>query len=221
MRSSIKHSTLLISVLLLVATYLIIRWIPSRSNIDVLENRLVGLPMKIGGFVGKVIPMSKSVADELNTDGYVFRQYADDQGRKISLYIGYYGTKKGGRTGHNPNACYPSQGWAILENRRVRLQVPIGANSKIITVNEMLVRTSAEERIVYHWYQSNRSDVLDSGISANLHRFKNMLLYGRNDGAFVRVSSQVMDNEESTRTMLKSFIRTLFPLLVKNWPREQ
>ena len=215
-----QYSTQLVSLSLLVAALFLSQWIPTRSNVRVIQNGLVNLPYHIDGFIGQRIPMEKSVERELNTDGYIFRNYINSRGWRVNLYIGYYGTKKGGRTGHNPNACYPSQGWAILEERRVKLEVPVGGNLETITVNEMLVKNQTSKLLVYHWYQSDKDDVLESGIAANLHRFKTMILYGRNEGAFIRVSGEVMGDEDTTRGVLRGFIKALFPHLVTNWPRE-
>ncbi len=165
--------------------------------------------------------MEKSVEKELNTDGYVFRDYINSEGRRVNLYIGYYGTQKGGRTGHNPNACYPSQGWAIIEERRVNLEVPVGSYLQSITINEMLVKKQTVKLLVYHWYQSDKDDVLESGIAANIHRLKTLILYGRNEGAFIRVSGEVIGDKDTTRRILRGFIKDLFPYLVTNWPREE
>jgi len=49
----------------------------------------------------------------LETISNVYRRYADADGRVIQLYIGYYGTAKGGRPSHVPQYCYTGHGYSI------------------------------------------------------------------------------------------------------------
>ncbi len=99
---------------LFVALGLII-YLSGRSMPEVVEKRLLDLPYTIGPWVGKEFSLDKLIINELDTDVYVARNYMNEN-YLITLYIGYYGTKKGGRTGHNPNSCYPSSGWSIFSD---------------------------------------------------------------------------------------------------------
>ena len=114
----IKYKTFMVSFLCLLVAYGFVIKLNSSMDVEVVEKRIDKFPYRIGDYVGADIKMQNSVIKELNTDAYIFRKYFYKQNEEITLYIGYYGTKKGGRTGHNPNACYPAGGWAILKNSK-------------------------------------------------------------------------------------------------------
>lgn len=166
------------------------------------------------------ITMQDSVIKELDTDAFIYREYENDKSQKIILYIGYYGTKKGGRTGHNPYGCYPGGGWSIIEDSNVSLPIIIKGKKREVTLNSLLVKKGSYNELVYFWYQSSGDEVLSSGIGMNIHRFKSRLFYHRNDGAFVRVSTPVGNNLAETEKRIKTFIQNLIPMLEQYWPVE-
>lgn len=203
----------LISLIVLLITLGSVVYISGRPLPKVVEKKLNSLPYAIGPWEGKDFSFDRLVIDELDTDDRISRNYIHkNNGYLITLYIGYYGTKKGGRTGHNPNACYPSSGWEIVSDT---------ANS--ITedydeVNRMLVQKGSVSQIVYHWYQ-DEDKIIQSGIEQNINRFINKLRYNRDDGAFVRISIDGIN--EGSEAALKQFGNLLIPLISENWPIEE
>jgi len=194
--------------------------IPSGQNVEVIEKNLDKLPYRIGNYIGMDMKMEDGVVKELDTDVYIFRRYVKEQDEEITLYIGYYGTRKGGRTGHNPNACYPGGGWAIIDESRAKVPVLFDGKDRMITVNLLKVKKGNITQLVCHWYQSSGDKVLSSGIGQNLQRFKTKILYNRDDGAFIRVSAPVTQSLSYSKNRLDSFIKKLYPLIVKYWPEE-
>jgi hypothetical protein len=100
-----------ISFVILLAAITSIFLISRRGEPVVVKTNLENLPMEIAGYKATDVFFSKAVYDELNADKHVYRHYRSSDGQQVDLYIGYYGTAKGGRTGHNPYACLPSSGW--------------------------------------------------------------------------------------------------------------
>lgn len=221
MQVMIQFRTFIVSCVCMLTALVIVQRIHSGSNVEVIEQNMDKFPYKIGDYIGIDIPMEASVIKELNTDVSVFRRYVNEQGERITLYIGYYGTKKGGRTGHSPGGCYPGSGWAILDETDVEVPVDLNGNEKMIPLNALQVTKGVVRECVYHWYQSNGDKVLSSGIAQNFHRFKGKILYNRNDGAFIRVSVSVTQSLSYTKNKLKSFVKEIYPLIVKYWPEER
>lgn len=160
-----------------------------------------------------------SIYKELNADKHVYRHYRDDDGKQIDLYIGYYGTAKGGRTGHNPYACLPGAGWGIIEANQGSLKTNNYPNG--VPINYVLARKGETYESVLHWYQSAGDKVLSTGIQQNIQRFVGRVFYNRNDGAFVRVS--VFTNQkglEEANLLAKSFAEKILHLLPDYWPVE-
>jgi EpsI family protein len=208
------------SVCLLIALGLV-QSIHSGHNVEVVEKNMDKFPYEIGYYRGTDIEMNNEVVNELNTDVYIFRRYVEEQGGEITLYIGYYGTRKGGRTGHNPNACYPGSGWSILRQSKKDVSVSVDGETRSIRVNSMEVASRGDlNRLVYHWYQSQGGVVLSSGIDQNMHRFKTRLYHNRNDGAFIRISSPITESFNYTEKRIQEFMKQIFPLIIDQWPKE-
>ena len=96
-----------ISLLLMVATLAVVQKMHTGTDVVVLKKNLDKLPYTINGMQGVDIPMDTAVVEELDTDVYLFRNYMSKDDRVINVYIGYYGTQKGGRSNHSPEGCYP------------------------------------------------------------------------------------------------------------------
>jgi EpsI family protein len=209
-----------ISLVILLATITGIFLISKRGEPTVVATNLENLPMEINGYTATEDFFSEAVYKELNADKHIYRHYRAPSGDQVDLYIGYYGTAKGGRTGHNPYACLPGAGWGIIESGKIRLKSEYYSNGT--RVNYILARKGDVYETVFHWYQSAGYKILDSGIEQNLRRFLGRILHNRNDGAFVRVSSfSNMNQLVHTKSAVKSFSIQVLELLPKYWPVEK
>ena len=213
--------TFWISLILMVATIAIVHKMHIGKDIIVWKKNLDKLPYTIDGMSGVDILMEKSVIKELDPDVYVFRNYTSADGRIINVYIGYYGTQKGGRSAHNPEGCYPGAGWSILGESMTEVPVKQGGYKRDIKLNVLQVKRGNVNQLVYHWYQTERDTVIVNGVQQNINRFKNRLLHNRDDGAFIRISEDNNDNEVKTKKDIEDFIQQLFPLVVQYWPLEK
>ena len=209
------------SCLLLLISIFTVHFLLVRPSVIVVEKGLDRLPLHFEEYSGKDVKMAGNVVSELDTDVYVFRNF-NHKNLDILFYIGYYGTAKGGRTGHNPNVCYPSSGFAILDEKKVTIPV-LFSNAKVSgeVVTRLLVKKNDEQQLVYHWYQSAGNDILAGGIKMNMHRFKTLLLKNRNDGAFVRISAEVNESLPKTESALLAFAKKIIPMIEHYWPIEK
>ena len=209
-----------ISLIILLSTIVLVALIARRGEPVVVKTNLKNLPMEIAGFKATEDFFSDAVYKELNADKHVYRHYRADDGTQVDLYIGYYGTAKGGRTGHNPYACLPGAGWGIIDSRKVKVTSKYYADGA--DINYVLARKGENYESVLHWYQSAGSKVLSTGIQQNIERFKGRIFYNRNDGAFVRVS--VFTGEkgiEEANLLAKFFAEKVLDLIPNYWPIEQ
>ena len=207
------------TLLVLIASVCLTAAIAARGEPVVVKADLQKIPMQIGEY--KAIPgdLPSSVVKELNADAYLVRTYFGPQDRQIELYIGYYGTAKGGRTGHNPHACLPGAGWGILQSDPVEIEMP--TDGKTVKVLSILASRSDRKEMMLYWYQSNRAQVLIPGIEQNLQKFLGKLIRNRNDGADVQVTMPFQESDLAQATAdLKQFSGTIISFLAKNWPSE-
>jgi EpsI family protein len=197
---------------------LILGFLISKRGIPVVvETNLEKIPRKVAGYEGIEDSFPESVYRELNADRHIYRHYIDSDGVRIDLYIGYYGTAKGGRTGHNPYACFPGTGWGIIKTDKTNIRY----RNKKAPVNLMVAQKGNVYETVCHWYQSNKDKVLATGIQQNIQRFISRIKYNRDDGAFVRISMRSdKDNIELARKKTLQFATKIVSILPQYWPVE-
>jgi len=208
-----------ISIIIFLATIGVVAMTAFRGEPVVVKTNIENLPLEIAGIKGRESSLSDSVVKELNTDKYLYRHYRADNGNQVTLYIGYYGTKKGGRSTHNPYACLPGAGWGIVDSYGVRVRTkyyPDGAE-----VNYILAQKGDDYEIMLHWYQSAGTRVLATGIQRNIHRFIEKSLRNRNDGAFIQISTPAKEpNFEESKRSLIYFSEQLLNIMPEYWPVE-
>lgn len=187
-----------------------------RPRLEVDASPLAALPDRIAGYRGEEIPLEETVERVLLADANLQRVYVDPSGDVVWLYVGYYGTDRGGRPEHTPDECYPSGGWNVLAERRVDVDAPSG-----LRANEMVVEQLGQRRLVHFWYQTHRDLGLLGAFDHGLDRLLGRLFDGRGDGGLVRLSTPIeADDEAAARARLVAFGRELGPRLAEHWPRE-
>ncbi|NNL67776.1 MAG: EpsI family protein [Myxococcales bacterium] len=215
-RTDRRQALLLGIVLLAVGS---VAWsIQLRAPLEVDATPLDGLPRSIGPWRAIDIPLETGVEAILRADHNVQRVYAHPVGARIGLYVGYYGTERGGRPEHTPWVCYPNAGWSIDDHRTVELPQADG-----LRVNELEVQKDGNRALVHFWYRSFRSTGLLGGTDQVLDRFVGRLRHARSDGALVRLSTPLEADDDwlAARSRLASFVGPLDALLAEHWPDER
>jgi EpsI family protein len=189
----------------------------TQPQLEVDTGRLDTLPVRIGDWDGINIPVEATVEAVLQADHHVQRAYRHPSGEIIWSYIGYYGTRRGGRLEHVPRGCYTGAGWGIGDSRTVEVD-PVGG----LRVNEYHMRRDGEDRLVHYWYRSHRGTGFPGGIDFNLDRMLGRLLSGRADGAPMRVSTRFeTDDITGARGRLMAFASAFDQLVDSRWSVER
>lgn len=208
------------SLIILLVTIALVAFIAWRGEPVVIKTNLENIPMEIGGYRAEEDSFPDSVYEELNADKHVYRHYRDDSGREIDLYIGYYGTAKGGRTWHTPHGCLRAAGWVIIKSEKTRATPSYYSGG--VTLNCILARKGEDFLYLVHWYQSAGKKVFSTEFRENMGRLKGKILYRKNDGAFIQVSFLTKENGiEEARLMTKDFAEKLLNLMPNYWPVEE
>ena len=214
------NKSFIFSIIILLVTSAVVVVLTTRGTPSVVRTNLEKIPMNIVGYSAVEDFLSETVYEELNADKHVYRHYFSPAGQQIDLYIGYYGTAKGGRTPHNPYACLPSQGWAIIDTGKILVRTTYAPNG--IYINFMVSKNSGLYKYMVHWYQSAATKVLDSGFKQNIQRFLGKILHNRNDGAYIQISKITTEaNMEKEKKLISSFAEHVLNLLPGYWPEEQ
>lgn len=178
--------------------------------------RLHELPRTLGAWEGQEVPLDQSVESMLRADANLQRVYRHPTGALAWVYVGYYGTDRGGRPEHTPPTCYTAHGWRVGPARTVALDPERG-----LRANEMVVEREGTRRLVHFWYRSGERTGLLGGLGITLHRVRRRVAGGRGDGALVRVSTPLRAGERAeARSRLADFARRLDRALDGAWPRE-
>lgn len=187
-----------------------------RPPVQVNTSPLAHLPTQIGVWQSTEILMDSAIEQELQADFHIQRIYTTRFTEPLWLYVGYYGTDHGGRPKHTPRGCYTGAGWGIESSRIVDVD-----STSDLRANEYLVERRGERRLVHFWYRSHRRTGILGGLDQNIDRLLGRLLDDRADGALVRISTPIVqDDTTAARGRLLSFASLLDPLLEKHWPIE-
>lgn len=216
----ISNKTFGICLVCFFTTLVVVALLSIRPRPVIARTNIEYLPKEIAGYKGVDDTFPEAVNRELNADKQLYRHYMSSDGSQLDLYIGYYGTAKGGRTGHNPYACLPGAGWAIVDSQKVT--IPRLAPLTDAEVNYVRARRSGVNTVMIHWYQTAGTSVVSTGFQQNIERFRGRLIRNRNDGAFVQITTQVPDDQiEDAREKTQKYAGLILELLPVYWPVER
>lgn len=177
---------------------------------------LASFPVTIGRWRATEIPLDATVERILRADFHIQRAYHAAASEPVWLYIGYYGTARGGRPDHTPRGCYTGAGWGITESRTIEVDPVRG-----LRANEYHVERDGEHRLVLFWYRSHRGARLLGGFDQNVDRLIGRLFDRRADGALIRLSTRMPpEGDVAARGRLLAFANLIEPLLAAHWPEE-
>jgi EpsI family protein len=158
---------------------------------------------------------SEGVLRELGVSSYINRDYRDNEGYKLSLYLGYYEEQREGSMIHSPKHCMPGSGWNPVESEVVSINIP--GTDQSYKINRFLFQKGMDKIIMYYWYQGRNRVVANEYIDRFLLIVDSIFRH-RSEGALVRVigpSDPSSNNEEKQ----EQFIENLFPILQQHLPQ--
>ena len=207
-----RQASLLLVVLVLsgsLAWWLSFR--PARA-LDAAE--LAELPARLNDWQAVDIAMDEEVTRMLRADANVQRAYYHPHGYAVFVYVGYYGTERGGVPEHTPDVCYPAQGWRIVRGEDIRIGGRDGLSAR-----EFVVEKEGETRLVHFWYRTREATGITSTLALQLRQFWRRLASNRGDGALVRLSTDVLDGDlRGARGKLLAMDRAVDEALSGVWP---
>lgn len=211
-----RISRLIVSCGLLLAAFLFLQ-VRSYGDLAPANKPLRDFPSSIAGWQAREFsPFDDKSLHILKLNDYTNLRFVGPQGQSLWLYIGYWSSQRKGAQIHSPKNCLPGSGWEPVEDSKIT--VPLGPPYSPITINSYLLQRDRERQLVLYWYQS-RGTVSAAELSAKIQMVKNSLLYGRSDGAIVRVISPVHGSVAETTEMLVRYVQGLYPVLLEFLPQ--
>lgn len=167
---------------------------------------LAKVPSTIGAWRGQdQPPFDAETLRILAADDYLNRVYVDGDGHAAGLYVAFYASQQAGESIHSPLHCLPGNGWQPVSTSRVTLS----AGGQPVTINRMLVQKSAMRQVVLYWF-AGRGRTVASEYANKLWLVWDGLRYGRSEGALVRVTTPVGDDERRAEANATSFLEMTF-----------
>jgi EpsI family protein len=125
------------------------------------------------------------VLELISPDAHTLRLYTGDRGAAVWAYLAFY-SGTGPKGAHDPEVCYPAQGWDIsaLRNREVTL-----ADGKSLAGKLLAANLGAQEELVLYWFQPAGRWPRRPPMELALRGID--VLEGRSRYAFVRLSTRI------------------------------
>lgn len=135
------------------------------------------------------------------------RTYVSKSGYRIMLSVPYGANQSDGLAAHDPQGCYPAQGFQIMSTSKDVLQTEQG----LLPIRRMEARSGARHEMVSYWFT-----VGEHAVNSDWERKKRQLHYALRreipDGLLVRVSS--IDNDSADAyAVQQEFIQSLLRVL--------
>jgi EpsI family protein len=155
------------------------------------------------------IHIQEEIVKVLELDDYLYNYY--QQGTDVvSLYIGYYYSKKKLGASHSPLVCIPGSGWKISNLRKIR-RANEGTKKFPEEISVMRIEKGENKELVVYWFQSYdraTSDTFRQKITTLIQKIRK----GNEANAFVRVTVPIRDDgEKEAYDVAKKFILAFYP----------
>ena len=175
-----------------------------------------GFPTQVGSFtMTGSSEFSEEVVQELGVDNYINRNYRDNDGYKLSLYLGYYEEQREGSMIHSPKHCMPGSGWNPVESSVVSISVS-GSNQSY-KVNRILFQKGMDKIIMHYWYQG-RNRIVANEYFDRFFIIVDSIFRHRSEGSLVRVIGP-WDSSRSYEKKQGQFVASLFHILQQTLPQ--
>ncbi len=157
-RSATTFSACMLACALLIVSGVVYRVVAARlDRLDdsfVLPVPLKNIPLEIGDWQGRDVPLSESVLKVAGNDDYINRFYrSDSAGQWANVYIAYTATPST-MLGHWPQVCYPANGWENVTSDEIVIKCEAGTEVPAL-IHRFQKPQSASEVVVLNFYVLN------------------------------------------------------------------
>lgn len=172
--------------------------VKQRNAIDQLD--INSLPLQIGDWQGKDLPMEEESYRILETRNIVLREYKNREGKKINLYIAYSETNRS--VFHPPEVCMMGSGVAIVDKDIAYVDI----GNKKIKVNKIYTAKDNYRGLALYCYKTG-STYTEDFYRQQIYFSLGQLLGKQKGGAMIRVSCALSNDEEGDAKTLEVFFK--------------
>jgi EpsI family protein len=183
-----------------------------------MHRALASFPRTIGARQGQDVRIDPRFVDTLKADDMLTRAYNGADLPTIWFYVAYFQSQRQGQTIHSPKNCLPGSGWTPVSNSRETIELNDGT---AVNLNRFIVQNGLDRQLVLYWYESHGRTVA-SEYKARMDMVVDAIKLNRTDGALVRVSLPMEDNDPSGAVAEKTareFVGQIHPMLKEYIPQ--
>jgi exosortase D (VPLPA-CTERM-specific) len=185
--------------------------LPEREAPRITREPLAMLPETLGDWSLSATQMLDTrIERALRADDYIGAvfQHAGG-GPSAEIFIAWYVDQTSGGI-HSPEVCLPGGGWEMAQLTRTDAGRIVGQPGSL-PINRAVIQKGEERLLVYYWFEQYGGRTA-SDLVAKFEVLKNAALYGRTDGALVRVLTPIARGE--TERMAEARLQSLVAPLV-------
>ncbi len=154
--------------------------------------------------------MSDNQLALLEPDAYFVRRYTAPGRTPILAYVAMYGGRASyGKGAHDPEVCYPAQGWEIVGSRSVDVALP---KRETLRVKMLDAQHLNARETVFYWFQPAERWPASAAVE-QLMRIVDAVV-GRPQYAFVRLSAPGVAGPDTARDLAEFATRIAWPVRV-------
>ena len=133
----------------------------------------------------------------------------------VSLFSAFYHKQTAGSGIHAPEVCLPVGGWEIFSFDTAEVSFPDTLYGDF-TLNRAVIQKGLSKQLVYYWFEQ-RGRRMTNDFSAKMAVLYDGFTIGRSDGAIVRFTTPMLDNEPEA--MADARIRDMMAQVLPRLPR--
>ena len=188
-------AALITAACLMVASAGLWQFMPQRSVAIPERDVFAFFPKQLDAWqqVGAPQTLEASVAKALQADDYHSVNYirgADEPA--VGFFAAWYKNQSDGGV-HSPEICLPGSGWEIAWLERVDIAEQLGSQTPF-NINRAIIQKGETRMMVYYWFEQKGRKVAND-FAAKLYLMLDGATTGRMDGAMVRLTTLITENE--------------------------
>lgn len=204
---------LIVAMLMTGLVSLVFLTAPRPDQVEVTREDFALFPTSAGEWSGRSVPLTSDVEEVLGATDYVQTFYTSGNPRTpVSFFSAWYETQTEGEGLHSPEVCLPGGGWEIysLENHEVSVPDTVYGTFE---VNRAVIQKGLDQQLVYYWFEQ-RGTRMTNDVAAKLSVMWDSLTRGRSDGAIVRFTTPIEDDDVAAAdARIQEMMEELLPRL--------
>ena len=169
------------------------------------------IPMQIGEWRAKDVPVSDHDYEILETRNLVLREYQNKKRESIHLFVIYSETNR--RVCHPPVVCLIGSGVTVTKAAKESLSIA----GKILPVNRLVAGSGKDEHLVLYWYTMGK-EITEDYLTQQIRWVAKQAMGKGVGGAMVRIMIPISGSEAEALERGKQFIKELLPILMEEHP---